>query len=156
MKHLIKSWGFLFAISALFILGSCSKEDGSQQLEVDIQLIEKYIADHNLNANSTSTGLYYVVNNIGNGKPAKSNSQVLIRYKGYLLDGTVFDENWNPPLNFSLSGVIQGWKQGIPLFREGGKGTLLIPSSLGYGDKATGSIPANSVLIFDIELISVY
>ena len=58
-------------------------------------------------------------------------------------------------ITFPLSGVIQGWQEGIPLFKEGGSGILLIPSALGYGSQSVGSIPANSVLIFDINLIDV-
>ena len=53
---------------------------------------------------------------------------------------------------FPLSNVIQGWQEGIPLFSEGGSGVLLIPSALGYGGQAVGSIPANSVLIFEVSL----
>ena len=156
MKYFIKTALPVFALSVMLLTTSCSKEDYDKQLAIDIEIIEKYITDHGLNANSTNTGLYYVIDNLGNGKYPNSNSEVLIRYRGTLVDGTEFDENWNPPINFKLNGVIQGWKQGIPQYREGGKGMLLIPSGLGYGDKNVGSIPPNSVLIFEIELISVY
>ena len=156
MKHFLKSTTSIIALAALLFLSGCKKDNGEEQLRADIALIEQYLIDNNLQANSTNTGLYYSIDYLGNGKYPNSNSQVLIRYVGYLLDGTEFDKNWNPPLNFSLSGVIEGWRQGIPQFKEGGRGTLLIPSGLGYGDRATGNIPPNSVLIFDIELISVY
>ena len=156
MKHFIKSVLPIFALSGMLLFSSCSKDDSEEQLALDITIIEKYITDNGLNAKSTSTGLYYAIDYLGNGKYPNSNSQVLIRYRGTLVDGTLFDENWNPPINFKLNDVIQGWKQGIPLFREGGIGMLLIPSGLGYGDKNVGNIPPNSVLIFEIELISVY
>ncbi len=156
MSYLLKSALPLFAISTLLLFTSCKKDNTKEQLQADIQTIEKYIADNNLNAKSTNTGLYYVVDFLGTGKYPNSNSQVLIRYRGTLTNGTTFDENWNPPLNFELNRVIEGWRQGIPLFREGGRGKLLIPSALGYKDQAVGNIPPNSVLIFEIELISVY
>ena len=66
-----------------------------------------------------------------------------------------FDQSSSNGITFPLSGVIQGWQEGIPLFKEGGSGILLIPSALGYGSQSVGTIPANSVLIFDINLIDV-
>jgi len=156
MKHFIKSSLLLFVLSGTLLTTSCANDDYDKQLALDIEIIEKYISDNGLNANSTNTGLHYVIDYLGNGKYPNSNSEVLIRYRGTLVDGTLFDENWNPPINFRLNGVIEGWKQGIPQFREGGTGMLLIPSGLGYGDKNVGNIPPNSVLIFEIELISVY
>ena len=70
---------------------------------------------------------------------------------GYFLDEKEFDSGVNS--EFGLFQVIEGWQIGIPKFGKGGKGKLLVPSRLGYGSKARGSIPANSTLIFDIELL---
>jgi FKBP-type peptidyl-prolyl cis-trans isomerase FkpA len=77
-----------------------------------------------------------------------------------LLDGTEFDSSLKPgrtPFEFTIGQgmVIKGWDEGIPMFKVGGKGKLLIPANLGYGENEQGSIPANSVLIFDIELLGV-
>jgi len=99
--------------------------------------------------------LYYVVNNIGNGDIPDINSIVTVAYKGTLTDGTIFDQSGSGGATFPLSNVIQGWQEGIPLFSEGGSGILLIPSALGYGGQAVGSIPANSVLIFEVTLLNV-
>ena len=78
-------------------------------------------------------------------------------YKGYLTCNRVFDETTSvEPAEFGLNGVIPGWTEGIPLFKKGGKGKLLIPSALGYGPNGTFGIPGNTVLIFDIELISFF
>jgi FKBP-type peptidyl-prolyl cis-trans isomerase len=76
------------------------------------------------------------------------------------MDGKVFDSSLNPgrsPFDFKLGAgqVIKGWDEGIALFNAGGKGTLIIPSPLGYGSRAAGQIPANSILIFDIEVLAV-
>jgi FKBP-type peptidyl-prolyl cis-trans isomerase FkpA len=80
---------------------------------------------------------------------------VRVAYKGYFVDGSVFDESSEQGISFNLQQVIKGWTEGIPLFKEGGNGILLIPSALAYGTKDKGSVPANSVLLFDVKLIEV-
>ena len=75
-------------------------------------------------------------------------------YRGYLLDGTEFDMATTiNPLNINLSETIPGWRVGIPKFKKGGKGKLLIPSPFAYANSPVGNIPPNSILIFDIELL---
>jgi FKBP-type peptidyl-prolyl cis-trans isomerase FkpA len=133
---------------------SCKKNSTNAQATTDNQIITNYIAAHHLNAKATGSGLYYVMTAQGTGTQPTSASTVTVSYKGYLTNGTVFDQN-SQGYSVSLSSVIPGWQEGIPLFKAGGRGTLLIPSALGYGTQATGSIPANSVLIFDILLVSV-
>ena len=144
----------LLIFPILFTAISCKKEVDYAQIDEDIIL--QYITDNNLNAQATGSGLYYVIDNPGNGDTPNINSTVTVAYVGKLTDGTIFDQSGTVPATFPLSGVIQGWQEGIPLFNEGGSGTLLIPSALGYGNQAVGSIPANSVLIFDVELINVF
>lgn len=117
--------------------------------------IQDYLDKNNLTAEKTDDGLYYIIDLPGSAKKPVSNSDVKVIYKGYLLDGTVFDES-KDGAKFNLSLVIPGWTRGIPLFGEGGKGKLIIPPNLGYGDNESASIPANSVLVFDIELVQVY
>lgn len=146
--------------SALFILffflfTNCKKKNTVNQPEVDEQIITQYISDHNLTANATGSGLYYVITSQGTGVQPTLASSVTVKYKGYLVDGSVFDQSNNGGATFPLNGVIKGWQEGIPLFKKGGKGILLIPSALGYGSNAQGKIPANAVLIFDIELLDV-
>ena len=116
--------------------------------------IEDYLAEKNLTAQKTDDGLYYIIDVPGNEIKPKLNSDVKVIYKGYLTNGTVFDEK-TTAIEFNLSQVIAGWTRGIPLFGEGGKGKLIIPPSLGYGDTENGTIPANSILVFDIELVDV-
>jgi FKBP-type peptidyl-prolyl cis-trans isomerase FkpA len=130
---------------------SCKKEDIEKENREEI---EKYISDNNLDASSTGSGLYYVIDIEGTGTRPDANSDVEVKYKGYFTSNEVFDEN-KDGIEFNLQNVIAGWTEGIPLFKEGGKGMLLIPSSLAYGPSGRGSIPPNSVLIFDIELINV-
>ena len=140
---------FLTLLSSIFIVSSCTYG------ELDDDIILQYIADNNLNAEPTGSGLYFIINSYGNGKVPNSNSIVTVAYKGTLTDGTIFDQSGVDGITFPLTNVIQGWQEGIPLFSEGGSGILLIPSALGYGNQAIGSIPANSVLIFEVTLLNV-
>ena len=120
----------------------------------NINTIDQYLADNNLQADTTASGLRYIVETEGSeAKPTTCNS-VFVQYRGYLPDGSQFDSSGGEFTTFSLQSVILGWQEGIPLFGRGGKGTLLIPSYLAYGENppAGSIIPGNSVLLFDIEL----
>jgi FKBP-type peptidyl-prolyl cis-trans isomerase FkpA len=145
---------WLVALLGVVLLTSnaCKKDDDNadELAAIDRALIEDYISDHQLNALSTSSGLYYVINKAGSADHPTAYSTVTVAYKGYLLNGEVFDENL--AFTYSLSSLIQGWREGIPLIGKGGKIKLLVPSALGYGSQAQNGIPANSVLVFDITL----
>lgn len=97
---------------------------------------------------------------IGNGVEAKSGNTIIVNYLGMLLDGTKFDSSYDrkQPFSFLLGGgqVIPGWDQGLIGMKVGGKRKLTIPPALAYGERGvTGAIPANSVLVFEVELIEV-
>lgn len=97
---------------------------------------------------------------VGTGAEAKENSTITVKYKGTLTDGTEFDstdKHGGEPATFTLAkgSLIDGWVQGIPGMKVGGKRKLVIPPSLGYGNQSMGSIPANSTLVFEIELMDV-
>nr|WP_299781308.1 FKBP-type peptidyl-prolyl cis-trans isomerase [uncultured Formosa sp.] len=98
--------------------------------------------------------MYYVIDEQGTGVQPTGTSYVTVNYKGYYTDGEVFDEG-SSDASFYLDQVIQGWEEGLQYFNEGGSGTLLIPSDLGYGRYGNNTIPGGAVLIFDIELKSV-
>ena len=152
--HFLCKTPSIYILCLLFTVYSCKKSVDYNQ--VDEQIIQQYIADNNLNAQPTGSGLYYVIDNQGNGASPNLNSSVTVVYVGKLTDGTIFDQSNPLGVTFPLANLIQGWQEGIPLFREGGSGMLLIPSSLGYGSQSVGNIPANSVLIFEISLIHVF
>lgn len=139
----------LFLLLAIVSFSSCTKETVDQPA-VDKALIENYLKDNNLQAQSLASGLYYIIQQPGTGILPLPTSTVTVTYKGSLLSGTVFDQG--SFYTSRLNNLIVGWQQGIPLIAAGGKIKLIIPSALAYGDRATGSIPANSVLIFDITL----
>ena len=143
---------FSLLILAL-LLTSCNK--AKKQAKQDDEVITQYISDNNLNATATGSGLYVVITEQGTGASCDPSSTVTVDYKGYFTNGTIFDESNSTGITFNLGDVISGWTEGIPYFKEGGSGTLLVPSALGYGSQATGSIPANSVLIFDVALLDV-
>ena len=143
----------------LGVISSCSKNDDEDQRAVDEALILEYIADNGLDAVEGPEGLYAVIENEGAGARPDIGNTVEVHYEGFLLDGTKFDSSYDrgTPATFPLSGVIRGWQLGIPLFREGGKGTLLIPSHLAYGSRPPfgSGIPPNAVLVFTVELLKV-
>ena len=144
----------MLALAASLSLVSCTKEDGPSQREKDEEIILNYIEENNLDATATGSGLYVVINEEGSGNKPTLLDEVTVFYKGYLTS-EVFDLTGVEPATFPLGSVIEGWQEGIPYFKPGGSGILLIPSHLGYGSRGAGSIPPNSVLIFDIELVRV-
>jgi FKBP-type peptidyl-prolyl cis-trans isomerase FkpA len=96
---------------------------------------------------------------VGTGATAAVGDTVSVHYVGTLTNGTKFDSSYDRGLPYSFrvgaGQVIAGWDQGVPGMRVGGKRRLTIPPSLAYGNQAFGSIPANSTLVFEIELLSI-
>ena len=144
----------LLAILAIFIV-SCSSGPAKDFSTINEKQITDYIKTNKLNATRCESGLYYVVDEAGEGEKPTSASTVQVAYRGSYLNGEVFDESGERGISFPLKRVIKGWTEGITYFKEGGKGILLVPSHLGYGPYATRGIPGGSVLIFDIHLIEV-
>ena len=155
MKYLLLPLFFLSLVSCLDDNGSNEQPepiDYTAQNDEDIQI---YLEQNELTAVKTDTGLYYIINEQGDGAQPTSSSDVTVAYKGYFLNGSVFDQSSESGITFNLQQVIPGWTEGITYFNEGGSGMLLIPSHLGYGSFDYNGIPGGSVLIFDINLISV-
>jgi len=121
------------------------------------ETLEQYITRANLTSTVTkdSRGFYYQILTPGTGATPTLSSKVTVFYKGTLTNGNIFDQTNANPVTFGLNQLILGWQYGIPLVKAGGRVMLYLPPSLGYGSQTTGSIPANSVLIFDITLQSV-
>ena len=107
---------------------------------------------------STDSGLQYknMVKGEGTENPSATDT-VKVHYHGTLIDGSVFDSSVDrgQPISFGLNQVIPGWTEGLQLMVVGDKTRLFIPSSLAYGGRATGGIPGNSTLIFDVELLEI-
>jgi FKBP-type peptidyl-prolyl cis-trans isomerase FkpA len=105
----------------------------------------------------TESGLQYEVITEGEGAKPVASDTVKVHYRGTLLDGTEFDSSYsrNEPIEFPLARVIAGWTEGLQLMSVGSKFKFLIPSDLAYGPRAQGPIPANSPLMFDVELLEI-
>jgi len=152
-----------FLIAIVFIASSCNKEETQflpyeEQLAVDAKIIEDYLTENGLTAETTVEGLRYEITKTGNGSFPAAGNTVVVNYTGKLLNGTVFDSNSSGDFSFQLGQgrVIQGWDIGIALLSKGGKATLYIPSGLAYGTRGSGStIGSNEVLIFDVELVDI-
>ena len=139
------------ALLTIALFTACNKED---QADIDREIIKQYVADNNLNAKEHSSGIFYVIETPGSGGNPTVNNQVTVRYKGYYLDGVVFDEtNGSETVKFRLGDLIQGWQIAIPLLQKGGKGTFIIPSGLAYGSNPPFGVRANAVMAFEIELV---
>ena len=146
--------GFL-SVAAIFILfAQCSDEEVSlayrDQLAKDISLIDEYLASNNVPAETDTSGLRYSIVTKGSDFKPQLVDSIQVVYSLKLLDGQpIFSEGSN---TFLLSKLIRAWRIALPLVGENAKLKLFVPSGLAYGNYRTGPIPANSNLIFDIEL----
>jgi FKBP-type peptidyl-prolyl cis-trans isomerase FkpA len=142
-------------LSLFLILCACSDKEQTDYLAQNETEIVEYLSANGLTAQKTDSGLHYIIDRQGTGARPSTTSNVTVVYKGYYLNGSVFDQSDSNGLSIGLNQVIPGWTEGISLFNEGGKGMLFIPSHLGYGSSDFRDIPGGSVLIFDIELLSI-
>ena len=106
---------------------------------------------------TTPSGLQYRIIKEGTGKIPTANNSVKTHYRGTLINGTEFDSSYkrNQPATFGVRGVIKGWTEALQLMKVGAKWELFIPAKLAYGSRGRPSIPANSALIFEIELLEI-
>lgn len=138
------------------------KAAAEKQVSIDEAQVKEYLAKNNIQATRTPSGLYYKVDKMGTGAKPGVGQMVSMNYTGMTLAGTKFDSNVDPefkhvqPFEFKLGTgqVIKGWDEGIALLPKGSKATLYIPSTMAYGAQSpTPLIPANSVLVFDVEVV---
>ena len=108
---------------------------------------------------TTSSGLTYVVTRRGGGRLPRAGENVMVQYTGLLTSGSMFDSSLDKgqPYVFELGAghVIKGWDEGIAKLHVGDQATLIVPSTLGYGEKGRGPIPPNATLIFIVELVGI-
>ncbi|MBO0951645.1 FKBP-type peptidyl-prolyl cis-trans isomerase [Fibrella forsythiae] len=141
-------------------------ESRDKQKSIDDKILTDYLAKNGLagKAQKTANGVYYIINQPGTGVKPNKGDNVQVQYTGKLLNGKVFDssltnqQSGGKPVQFQVGVgmIIPGWEEGIMQFAKGTKGTLFIPSGMAYGQQgAPPTIPANSPLIFDIELVDV-
>lgn len=109
-------------------------------------------------AKKTASGLVYIEQKAGKGNAPKPEDTVKVHYRGTLLDGKEFDSSYarNQPTEFPLNGVIKCWTEGVGMMKPGGKAKLVCPPDIAYGERgAPPSIPGNSVLVFEVELLEI-
>lgn len=168
-----KLFSILLILAVHFLYIGCAKDAETQQpctfdsCEYKAPLTEIAAVEAHLDsAGITGTtphcsGLFYKIETSGTGKsPDPCQNTIIAHYKGTLTNGNVFDSGQFEKA-IPLGELIGGWIVGLPLIKEGGRITLYVPPSLGYGrepqyDRGTLKIPANSVLVFDVELLTVY
>lgn len=150
-------------------------EEKAKLRAAEIVKIDNYVSDNKLDAQTTASGLKYVITEEGSGEKALPGDTVLVNYTGKLTNGHIFDTSvrevadtqeglYNPMrpyeparITVGVGMVIAGWDEGLQLFPNGTKGTFIIPSDLGYGEQGEmrAKIPPFAPLIFDIEIVDV-
>ncbi|MFT3678965.1 MAG: FKBP-type peptidyl-prolyl cis-trans isomerase [Ferruginibacter sp.] len=157
-----KNLFYIFAIAVLFV--SCGKTPEQYKCTftapttvaptAEVTALQNYINSKGLAGvvTSNAAGFYYKIDAEGTGGRPDVCSNVTITYSGKLTDDTEFDSG---STTFLLGQLIKGWQLGLPLIKKGGKITLYLPPSLGYGSSGSGPIPPNAILIFTIELLDV-
>ncbi|MBK7435022.1 MAG: FKBP-type peptidyl-prolyl cis-trans isomerase [Chitinophagaceae bacterium] len=126
--------------------------DSATEYALENKQIREWISRSKPDTAGLITGVYYQILKEGTGDLANLNDTVIVRYKGSLLNGDVFDQTDQKTATFPLKRLIKGWQIGVPMCREGGIIRLIIPSYLGYSIRNLGVIPPNSPLVFDITL----
>jgi FKBP-type peptidyl-prolyl cis-trans isomerase FkpA len=137
--------------------GQLRLEQMTKQVALDSALISDHLKAKNIKAQRTSQGVYIqYTKNIKTGVNLMKGDSVSVFYVGRLLDGTEFDRSRNEPLPLTLGTrqVIPGWEDALLHMKKGEKATIYIPSAMAYGDRDMQTIPANSVLVFDIEIVN--
>lgn len=136
-------------------LAAVNAEAAGKQLAAATAFLDKNKARKGVT--TTASGLQYEVMKRGAGPKAKATDTVVVRYHGTLIDGTVFDSSVErgDTAEFPVGGVIAGWTEALQLMAAGDKFKLFIPPALGYGPRANGKIPANSALVFEVELVKI-
>lgn len=138
-------------------------EMAAKQIAVDDKILREYFEKNHIKAQKTASGLYYTISKEGQGPRIKAGDKASVNYTGKFLDGRTFDSNVDSAFHhvqpFELTVgrgmVIKGWDEGLQLLQKGSKATFYIPSPLAYGSADQHGIPANSILVFDVEITNV-
>lgn len=131
-----------------------SEQGATKSKEAGVKYLETNKAKSGVT--TTASGLQYEVIKEGDGASPVDGDMVKVHYKGTLIDGTEFDSSLGKePAEFPLGAIIKGWDEALKLMKTGAKWKLTIPSELAYGERGAGPIPANSVLVFEVELLEI-
>jgi FKBP-type peptidyl-prolyl cis-trans isomerase FkpA len=161
-KKVMKKIALVFSLFVFIVFaGSCikSKQEActNRPVAADSSTILSYIITKGITGYAKHpSGLYYKIESAGSSTTPNVSSKIFVKYTGRFVDNRVFDSLGDASKSgWVLGSLIEGWKIGLPLISKGGKIKLFLPSALGYGCTGGGAISANSVLVFDIELVDV-
>ena len=155
---------FIAAAAMVLVASACTKKEEPKTETAPAQQTAANTADKSAQPGQPAAGapaskVETTDTVVGKGAEAVAGKTITVHYTGTLKDGTKFDSSVDrkEPFTFNLGSgqVIKGWEQGIVGMKVGGKRKLVIPPELAYGPNAVGAIPANSVLLFDVELLEV-
>jgi FKBP-type peptidyl-prolyl cis-trans isomerase FklB len=149
MRHIYLFFLFLSLLA-------CNKDE--KRLAEEEILIQTYAQQQGLNLQRHESGFYYLIDTLGRpGQNPQPNTYVEVRYKGYLLDGSVFASTGTNSEWLRLQDMIYGWQLALPLIGPQGRIRFFLPSFLGYGAKGLGSvIPPYSILVFEVDLVEIH
>lgn len=153
MIRMKKTWYFI--LIGVIAMAGCGKDRDCPSVNVtapatEVANLKAYIDANSISATADPRGFYYSISAGGSGSKPSICDNVTVAYVGKLTNGQTFDSSNSA--TFSLSGVITGWQEAVPLIGTGGSMVLYLPPSLAYGSAAVQGIPANSILIFTIDL----
>jgi len=139
-------------------------EKSAKQKTIDEKMLQDYFAKNKIKPIKTASGLYYTISRDGAGDRPKVGQTVDVKYTGKFMSGVPFDSNVDTafhhtdpfPVEVGKGRVIKGWDEGLLLLKKGTKATFYIPSDLAYGPQERSPIPANSILVFDVEILDVH
>jgi FKBP-type peptidyl-prolyl cis-trans isomerase FkpA len=156
MKNILPVLLVMVAFTSCFKEPKCEYDECAVKApDAEIQSLQAYLQQNNINATQHCSGTFYTIQQQGGGNAPTPCGGVSVTYKGTLTDGTVFDQTpAGQQATFSLGTLIPGFKNGVLQLKTGGKMTIYVPPSLGYGARQQGNIPPNSVLIFQLELLA--
>jgi FKBP-type peptidyl-prolyl cis-trans isomerase FkpA len=169
MKNLVKLLKFsVFVFFTIALISGCKETEdpyAGYTLEREQTMIKDWLAQMVINKkdiDTTSTGLFYILETPGTGANVKAGNSVKVKYVGMFLDGSVFDASayhGDGTMTYihkdSNTRMIQGWEEGIEIMNKGAKAAFLIPSAKGYGPTGNNTIPKNTPLIFIIEVVEI-
>lgn len=157
----------VLVLFAAVVVSGCKKEDpnAAYTAEREAGLIKDWLAamvKNNKDIDTTSTGIYYIVEKEGAGETVKAGNTVTVKYTGMFIDGSIFDASayhGDGTMTYvhkaNASRMIQGWEEGIETMKKGGVAAFLLPSSKAYGVTGNESIPPYTPLIFIIEVVDI-
>ena len=158
----MRNTGLIALLMALTVMLSCGGDeylyDWQEQLAADLEAIDAYLEENNINAKISYSGLRYVVHDYGSGAAPVYGQSVIVHYEGTLMDGTVFDSSYErgEPSDFVVGNLIKGFNEGLSHIGEGGSISLYMPSRIAYGTRSpSDDIPENSILFFDVKLLNI-